>query len=200
MKVNVTGSKEDLDTADLLTPEHEKVIEKWNHIEWTVYYGKLAVIVIVTVLFLRFVIINTIIASGSMEPTLMTGNFAIYNQLAYKLHEVERGDIILFWYEEKELDLAKRVIGIPGDKIEFLDGYVYINGTRLDESAYLEEEGLTLAFRSFDVPEGCVFVMGDNRIPSYDSRFWENPYVPIDTIKGKLIFTVSNPFWRERKE
>ena len=127
---------------------------------------------------------NTKVASGSMEPTLKTNNYCFYNRLAYKHHAISRGDIICF--NKDNLTMSKRVIGLPGDTISFADGYVIINGVKAEES-YLNEDIETNCTKTFEVPEGAVFVLGDNREDSYDSRFWESPYVPIKSIYGKYM-------------
>lgn len=145
-------------------------------------------------IFFVFIVKNTIVASGSMEPTLMTGDCVIFNQLAYKFTDVQRGDIICYWSEEHGKPFSKRVIGTAGDKIEFHDGYVFINGMRADESAYIPEGMETNCTKSFEVPEGCVFVLGDNRENSVDSRFFEQPYIETEDIYGKYIGSFPNIF------
>ncbi len=65
-----------------------------------------------------------------------------------------------------------------------------MNGELFDESAYLDEDVETNCIKTFDVPEGCVFVLGDNREKSTDSRFWENPYISVKDIKGKYMFSI----------
>ena len=84
------------------------------------------------------VLMLSTITSGSMEPSLMTGDICIYNRLAYLSSTPERGDIVAFNEIDSGDIYAKRVVGVPGNLIEFYDGYVYINGVLLDESAYLE--------------------------------------------------------------
>ena len=152
-----------------------------------IQFGFLAII-------LLFVVRNTIVASGSMEPTLMTKDIVIYNKLAYVMGDVERGDIINFWSEEFGKYFSKRVIGIAGDEIEFHDGYVFINGQKCDESAYIAEDIETNCTKTFTVPDGTVFVLGDNRENSYDSRFFENPYIPVEDIEGKYLLRIPNIF------
>lgn len=139
------------------------------------------------IVFFTMVVCNTRIVSGSMEPTLMTGDIAIYNRLAYKWKNVQRGDIITFWFPEENAYFCKRVIGIAGDTIAFHDGNVFINGLLADESQYLDENVETFCPKTFMVPEGCVFILGDNRENSYDSRHFENPYISSEDIVGKCI-------------
>ncbi len=141
----------------------------------------------------NFVLFNFIlqlgcVKSGSMEPALKVGDYTVYNRLAYTVRDPERGDIIIF--RKDGVYYGKRIIGIAGDEIQFADGYVYLNGTRLDESAYLDEDVETYCTKTFTVPKGCVFLLGDNRENSLDSRRWENPYVSTSDIVSKYIFTV----------
>ena len=143
--------------------------------------------VIFVIIMVTKIVAPTTVASGSMEPKLAVGNYAVYNRLAYKKHEPERGDIILFKSTEKNKDMAKRVIGIPGDHIEFIDGYVFINGQRVDESEYIAEGIETNCSEVFDVPQNTVFVMGDNREYSADSRYFNQPYIPYKDIIGKFM-------------
>ena len=172
------------------TPEGTKILKRRNRRIWTAYWIYIAITVLLLTLFMRFAIANTIVASGSMEPTLMTGDIVIYNRLAYVLWDIRRGDIILFHSDEYNADMGKRVIGIAGDQIEFHDGFVFINGMLCDESAYLSADVETNSSRTFEVPEGCVFVMGDNRENSTDSREFTNPYIPVKSILGRYLGTI----------
>lgn len=129
-----------------------------------------------------------------MEPTLMTGQRFVINKMAYVVRPVRTGDIISFRHFEPESgatpNYTKRVVGVAGDEISFKNGYVYLNGEILNESAYLDEDVETNCMKTFTVPDGCVFVMGDDREFSIDSRYWDDPYVPVDTIIGKYLFTI----------
>ena len=124
-----------------------------------------------------------------MEPTLNVGNKVLVNGLAYSMEDPKRGDIILFEFESLQLIFTKRVIGLPGEKISFQKGEVYINDELLQEN-YLEEEVDTLSIQTFVVPKDCYFVMGDNREESLDSRFWREPYVNKESIKGKVFWQI----------
>ena len=140
---------------------------------------------VITITFLfNFIFLVTTVESGSMEPALMTGNIVVYNRLAYKSREIQRGDVIVFEEENSDRLIGKRVIGIAGDEISFADGYVVLNGKIVDETDYIAEDIETNCAKTFVVPDGHIFVLGDNREDSYDSRFWENPYISINNIKG----------------
>ena len=168
----------------------KKIVEKKSN-SWKIFEILDFVLPLIFVfVMMTYVIAGTTVESGSMEPKLETGTTAVYNRLAYKKHPVQRGDVICFYSDEFREYMGKRVIGLPGDEIVFRDGYVYINGLKCDESAYLDPEIETNCPNSFAVPEGCVFVMGDNREYSYDSRFFNNPYIPMNKIVGKYIGSV----------
>lgn len=143
----------------------------------------------VIIIIFKVIILISVAVSSSMEPTIMTGSTDFYNRLYYNNHEPQRGDIIIFYSREYSEYFGKRIIGISGDHIEFRDGYVVINGQYLDESAYIGEDVETnpASTDTFDVPEGYVFVMGDNRENSMDSRYWKEPYIAIDDIAGKYV-------------
>jgi signal peptidase I len=147
------------------------------------------VAVLVAVLLRAFVVQTFFIPSGSMEPTLQIGDRILVNKLSYHLHGVDRGDIVVFSRPPTENcggpevnDLVKRVIGLPGDVISLLNGYVYVDGKKLDESWLpASEQGITVAgpagnssnlTRPYRVPVDNYFVMGDNRTDSCDSRYW----------------------------
>jgi signal peptidase I len=166
-------------------------------VEWVaVVVGALVVALVVkTFLFQAFYI-----PSASMEPTLEKGDRVLVNKLSYDLHDVHRGDIIVFELPSDKVgpdgikDLIKRVIGLPGDEIESRDGQVYINGKLLKEP-YLPE-GVTTdhpPITKQKVPKGHVFVMGDNRDNSADSRFENRGPIPIDTIIGRAFIQVWPP-------
>jgi len=143
----------------------------------------------------RFIIFKVIVPSGSMENTIMTGDKVFTFRLSYLFSDPERGDIVVFPYpDNEEVDYIKRIIGLPGDKIEIRDGILYINDERYDEDYILEpmdEED----FGPVVVPEDCYFMMGDNRNSSMDSRYWVNKFVERDKIKGKAIFKYPDFKW-----
>ncbi|MCD7725068.1 MAG: signal peptidase I [Clostridiales bacterium] len=157
---------------------------------WPVLF-RMVITFLVASFILFFVIPIGRISSGSMEPTLMVNDIGICYGLAYLNQEPQRGDVVIFTQTNAGDDETwiKRIVGIPGDYIQFLDGYVYIDGKLLEES-YLGADMRTFCDRDFEVPENAYFVLGDNRINSWDSRWWEQPYVLEEDIKGKLVASI----------
>lgn len=145
--------------------------------------------VLLTALVIAFVVSRTLVANaqvptGSMETTIMSGSRVLINRLSYVVGEPERGDIIAFYFpDDKSEKYLKRIIGLPGDKVEGIGGRIYINGGLLEES-YITEE-INADFGPYHVPESSYFVMGDNRNNSDDSRFWNDKFVEKDEIIGK---------------
>ena len=149
----------------------------------------IAMAVVIAVLINSFVIVNATVPTGSMENTIMPGDRIIALRLTYYVSSPERGDIVVFRYPDDESVLyVKRVIGLPGETVEVKDGEVHINNsdTPLDDS-FVKEQPVG-DFGPYEVPEGCYFMMGDNRNNSQDSRYWVNKYVEEDKILGKVYF------------
>ena len=144
--------------------------------------------VILAFLIDTFVIVNAQIPSGSMENTIMTGDRVFGNRLAYKFSDPKRFDIIIFKYPDDESQLfIKRIIGLPGETVDIHDGNIYINGSDPPLEDVDIKEPMEGSFGPYTVPEGCYFVMGDNRNNSRDSRYWENTFVSEDEILGKAV-------------
>jgi signal peptidase I len=119
----------------------------------------------------------------SMVPTLQDGEYVLVNRLAYRTGFPERGDIIVFSSpQSSDLDLIKRVIGLPGDTINISGGVVKVNGQALDEP-YIAAAPVYNG--EWNVPEGNLFVLGDNRNDSSDSHAWG--LLPIQNVIGKAI-------------
>lgn len=135
-----------------------------------------------------FLIVNAEVPTGSMENTIMAGDRILALRTSYWFDEPERGDITVFRYPDDPTGntlYVKRIIGLPGDTVQVEDGEVFVNGAVLEED-YIAEitEG---DFGPYTVPEGCYFMMGDNRNHSVDSRFWEDKFVEKDEILGKVV-------------
>ena len=141
----------------------------------------------------HFVIANSEVPSGSMENTIMTGDRIIGSRLSYLFGEPERGDIVIFDHEngpaKEEIHYVKRVIGLPGETLDIKNGHVYIDGSDTPlEEPYLKEAMDPTETLHFEIPEGCYFMMGDNRNRSADARGWSDPFVPKDKIIAKAQF------------
>jgi signal peptidase I len=180
-------------------------------------YAEAFLFAIILTLFIRTFVVQAFrIPSGSMENTLLVGDFLFVNKFIYGAHvpfthtelpavrEPRRGDVIVFKYPENpKKDFIKRVIGLPGDKLEIRDKVVYINNKPLDEtyvhfsdpsikprgwrqpSIFPPGAGNKDNYGPISVPSGRLFMMGDNRDDSDDSRFWG--FLDESLIKGKAI-------------
>lgn len=183
-------------------------------------YGEALILAVILALIIRTFIIQAYkIPSGSMEPTLLIGDHILVNKMIYglrmpdsffgldplpgiipygrylfRIEPVHRGDVIVFVFPpDPTKDFIKRVIGLPGDKIEIRGETVYLNGHKMpDPHAYFElgKNRLMIAPRDkygpVVVPKHEIFVMGDNRDRSYDSRYWG--FVPINNVEGRAMF------------
>lgn len=158
----------------------------------------IVVALVISIVLYLFIMTPHEVIGSSMYPTYKDGEYLMANKVTYKLSAPKRGDVIIFKYSDTQ-DFIKRIIGLPGDQVMLKDGFIYINGTKLDESGYLDSsvysnggeylhEGETIT-----VPEGQYFVCGDNRQHSSDSRTF-GPIEKAD-IKGKawiVYFPFSN--------
>lgn len=146
------------------------------------------VIQTVLIALLLFLGVNAVTArirveGTSMEPSLHDGEFVVVNRIAYRLGQPERGDIVVFHPPlDPERRFIKRIIGLPRDMIQVLDGTVYVNGESLSEPYILAPP---LYSGQWEVGEGEVFVLGDNRNNSNDSQNWGS--VAWDEVIGKAV-------------
>jgi signal peptidase I len=178
---------------------HEKRIggallkkDKREAFEWL---KALAIAVIIAIVIRSFIFTNYIVEGQSMMPTLQDGNRLIVNKIDYDITKPHRFDIIVFHATPTD-DYVKRVIGLPGDTIEYKNDVLYINGKKVDEpylKPYKEQLVSGLLTENFTlkeitgverVPKGKVFVMGDNRRNSVDSRRFG--FVDMNQIVGKV--------------
>ena len=136
--------------------------------------GKIVAVVLV---FRAFVAQAYVIPSGSMTPTLAVGDHVFVNRLAYVAHAPHAGDIVVFDHPQKHgTNLVKRVVAVAGDRIEGRDGQVWVNG---------KARGPSNDFAAAEVPPTNLFVMGDNRGNSSDSRVWG--YLPEGLVAGRAF-------------
>lgn len=143
------------------------------------------VVVWIVVKFLCFVVI---VPTGSMIPTIDSGSLLIALRVHNPQHTVQRGDILVFYSQELENTLVKRVIGMPGDRVVVDNkGEVTINGQPYPEAYVRNASGKTGIFQ---VPPGSYLFMGDNRSGSLDARDWDNPYIQQEHVQGKAVFTI----------
>lgn len=187
------------------------------------------VIALFLALLIRAFIIQAFkIPSGSMEDTLLIGDHIIVSKFSYGLQvprpavikvlgtsvpffetrliqswgEVKRGDVIVFRFPgDRSKDYIKRVVGLPGDKVELKNKAIHINNEKWEDrwgvnkgGLFAEESDRNTNFGPYTVPEDSVFVMGDNRDRSFDSRYW-GP-VPIKDVKGKAVII----YWSWNKD
>jgi len=170
-------------------------------------YAEAILIALLLALFIRTFVVQAFkIPSGSMEPTLEIGDHILVNKFIYgvkipftsihlfPLGQPERGDVVVFAYPvEPDKDFIKRVIGVPGDSIQIVNKKLYLNGVEAkDPHAVYKEDTLFPSemqkrdnFGPIKVPEGRLFVLGDNRDRSLDSRFWG--FVPLPDVRGKAF-------------
>ena len=163
-------------------------------------YAEAIVIAVVLALFIRTFVVQAFkIPSGSMKPTLLVGDHILVNKFIYgikipftdktiiKLGKPKRGDVVVFKYPlDTKKDYIKRVIGLPGDKVELVNKQLFINDRVMDDPhASYSVYGNLRNFGPVTVPAHHLFVMGDNRDESSDSRVWG--FVPDAYLKGKAF-------------
>jgi len=170
-------------------------------------YAEAIIIAILIAAFIRTFVVQAFkIPSGSMKPTLEIGDHILVNKFSYGVKlpylrntiipvgRPQRGDIAVFIYpEDKSKDFIKRVIAVGGDTVEIRDKKLYVNGEAVDDphGVHVEDVIYPRAIQRRDnfgpvkVPEGTLFVMGDNRDQSYDSRFWG--FVKLEDVIGKAF-------------
>lgn len=184
-------------------------------------YAEAIILAIILALFIRTFVVQAFkIPSGSMLPTLQIGDHILvmksiygvrapfFNNIIIPVKTPQRGDIIVFIYPvDSSKDFIKRVVGLPGDTVELRNKKLYINGEEADDehAVYSENElfpGIDQPRDNFGpktIPDNKLFVMGDNRDHSYDSRWWG--FVDMSMVKGKafiIYWSWNSQEWRVR--
>ena len=175
---------------------------KKEHLGWIRETVETIVIALVLAFLIRTFVVQTFwIPSGSMRSTLLEGDRIMAYKLFYGIDRVQMGDIIIFKFPlDPSADFVKRVIGLPGDTVEIKNKKVYINGERLIEPYVSHSDSWNVGFPRDEygpikVPPGSLFVLGDNRDSSEDSRYWG--YVPDKNLVGEVFLIYWAP-WRVR--
>ncbi|SCN25305.1 Signal peptidase I S [Clostridium sp. N3C] len=189
MNIN-KGSKDD----ELELLEEENLVEESNKpIEKTIkeYAISIVICVVIALLLKTFVIARADVDGDSMYPTLHNNDVLFVNRLSKINKDYKRGDIIIFDSLDAKNDIyIKRIIAVAGDEVEIKDDKVYLNGEELQENYLAEgtitEPGIFMSDKEkFTVPEGYIFVMGDNRENSKDSRTFGS--VSLEQVEGKVF-------------
>lgn len=134
-------------------------------IEWV---KSLAIAGVLAIIIHTFLFAVVVVSGPSMETTLHNNERLIMNKIVYNFSDPKHGDIIVFHANEED-DYIKRIIGLPGETIQYRNNQLFINGEAIEEP-YLSDTTYTTDFGPLEIPEGTVFVMGDNRLNSSDSR------------------------------
>jgi signal peptidase I len=174
-------------------------------------YGEALFIAFIMALVIRAFLVQAFsIPSGSMQPTLLIGDYLLVNKFTYGIRNPltnkvwipigtpQRGDVVVFIYpQDPTKDFIKRVIGLPGDRIQIINKKVLINGKVFENPEAVYDDPMVIPpphspnesgrdnMGPVVVPANSYFVMGDNRDHSYDSRFWG--FVPMDSLRGKAL-------------
>jgi len=153
--------------------------------EWILPFG---IEIAVILLLINFVFFLVVVPTGSMIPTIDSGSMLFATHIYNPEENIKRGDILVFYSDELQKNLVKRVIGLPGETVTIdKNGKLYVDGKLTEESYVVFGSNWS---GSFDVPEGCYLFLGDNRAGSYDARTWKEPYIHVSKIKGRAVFTL----------
>ena len=140
--------------------------------------------IVLALLINKFIFFNIQVPTPSMVPTLNVKDRFVVTKV-YNMENLKEGDIIVFHSDEYKERMVKRLIGLPGDKIEIKEGVVFRNGEKINEDYVKNKDTYN---GTYEVPQGKYFFLGDNRPISADSRRWKNPYIDASKIEGKVQF------------
>jgi len=155
--------------------------------DWIV---SIAAAIAVALLIRTFIVELYVVDGPSMRPTLQHEERLVVNKFIYYVRDPKKGEVVIFRYpRDPSRDFIKRVIATAGDTIEIKEGRVYVNDQLLREDYILEKT--RTEYPKVTIPEGTIFVMGDNRNNSEDSRFPDVGFVPLNLVKGEAVLV----FW-----
>jgi len=162
---------------------------RWFIKEWV----EPVIIAVILALIIRTFIVQAFkIPTGSMRPTLIEGDRILVNKFIYKFKEPKRGDVIVFVSpEDKKKDFIKRLVGLPGEKVEIANGTILVNDRALSEGLVMRERyyynrgDFGVKGEAVEVPEDALYALGDNSISSRDSRYWG--FLPKKYLIGKAF-------------
>ncbi|MFA6600679.1 MAG: signal peptidase I [Candidatus Omnitrophota bacterium] len=165
----------------------------WLYEKWKNWGEPFVVAAILAVIIRTFLVGPYKIPTGSMRPTFLEEDKIFVDKISYRFHEPVRGDIIVFRYPmDRKKDFVKRLVGLPGEKIQITDGKLVVNGRELGEAPFAdhyyynrEDWPYGKMGQVIEVPEGHYFALGDNSAQSSDSRNWG--FVPRKDVIGKAF-------------
>lgn len=194
LKIKSKNEEDNIYDSDMEVASDNKT-EPYTVFEFAIDVIKYTVIIFAfTSLFTNFIMQRTVISGWSMENSIYEGDNLIVEKVSHHLNELERFDIVAFYPNGKKHEeyYIKRIIGLPGEHIQILENDIYINGTLLEEDyGKLDLIGYAgIAKDGIYLQEEEYFVMGDNRIESYDSRYEAHGPIDLDKIEGKAIFRI----------
>lgn len=162
------------------------ILARIKYKEWMIYLF----VLLMTIVLCKCIVFLGVVPSGSMMPTIKEGDIIVGSRISAK--EIERYDVIIFRYpDDPSQYFVKRVIGLPGERIEIRNGVVYADDNELKD---IFVEARSVDSGTYNVPENSYFVLGDNRNNSNDSRFWDNKYVRNDMILAKVKYVLWHDF------
>ncbi|NLV91225.1 MAG: signal peptidase I [Firmicutes bacterium] len=154
------------------------------------YVEALVIAVVLALFIITFIAQSFLVQGSSMVPTLHDGERLLVDKLTWRFREPKRGEIVVFRYpSDPRRKFIKRIIGVPGDQVLIKQGYVYVNGERLEET-YINGPTFGAIYRDtmpVQIPEGHYYVLGDNRTNSDDSRFDDVGLVPRELLVGRAL-------------
>ena len=183
----------------------KKLIESLNKKPKTLLFWKgylldwvidIAIAGLIVYIITTFAFQNMYVVGSSMSPTLTNGETVLINKITYRLKTPKQNEIVSFRHVDssgKEMNIVKRIIGTPGDKIEIKDDILYLNDQVQEE---LPSRG-NMTY-PITVPEGSYFVLGDNKANSMDSRYQEIGMIAEEELTGKIVVRIW-PFWKIKR-